>query len=117
MRVLLIEDDALVATSLLDFLSIEDFEVKVAENIAAAESILPSFTPDVVVSDCVYGAGEFVKNLKQARPKLPVIIVSGDPYSARDTVPDADRVLNKGAGPAPLIATIRELAGGQYRSR
>lgn len=50
-RVLLVEDETPLADSICEFLSMQGYEVKAAENGLVALNILEKFTPDIVICD------------------------------------------------------------------
>jgi CheY-like chemotaxis protein len=84
LRVLIAEDEALVAMSLQDLLDADGHEVETAPNGAAALSAARSLGGllDVLVTDLnmPYLSGEaLIHDLRVERPDLPVVVVSGSP--------------------------------------
>lgn len=84
------------------------FEVRAASTNFEAMIVLQEFEPDLVLTDCfLAGAGPLmVSVIKESRPRLPVIVLSGDPQGARELLPDADAVLGKPISLAELIHTV-----------
>lgn len=84
------------------------FEVMTASTNSEAMNILEGFTPDLVLADCfLAGVGPVIITvLKESRPKLPVIVLSGDPDRARKLLPDADAILGKPVSLADLTHTV-----------
>ena len=84
------------------------FEVMTASTNSEAMIVLQEFEPDLVLTDCfLTGAGPLIASvLKESRPRLPVIVLSGDPEGARQLLPDADAVLGKPISLAELIRTV-----------
>lgn len=84
LRVLIAEDEALVAMSLHDLLDSDGHEVEVASNGDAALSAARCLGGllDVLVTDLnmPHLSGEaLIHNLRTERPGLPVVVVSGSP--------------------------------------
>jgi len=84
------------------------FEVMTASTNSEAMIALQGFEPDLVLTDCfLTSAGPLIVSvLKESRPRLPVIVLSGDPEGARQLLPDADAVLGKPISLAELIHTV-----------
>ncbi|MFC7478694.1 response regulator [Dankookia sp. GCM10030260] len=84
LRVLIAEDEALVAMSLQDLLDSDGHDVETAPNGAAALSAARSLGGllDVLVTDLnmPFLSGEdLIHDLRTERPDLPVVVVSGSP--------------------------------------
>jgi DNA-binding NtrC family response regulator len=116
MQVLLIEDDALLRSTLCDILEEHGIEVNGLANAEDALILLGSVSsPDVLVTDVSLGdglGGFDLADIARARhPEVEVILISG-------TVPADDaamkqrhtRFLAKPFDPATLAAAIREAA-------
>lgn len=80
-RVLLAEDDVLLANTVHDFLSDEGFEVALATDGRQALERACTATFDVLLTDLrmphIDGA-ELVRRLRADHPKLPVVVMSGN---------------------------------------
>ena len=78
-RILLIEDEAAVASYLQEFLAREGFEVSHAENLVQAkERLADGF--DLIMLDLTLpdGSGdELISQIKSAAPGVPVLMVTG----------------------------------------
>ena len=98
-RVLLAEDDALLADTVNDFLTDEGFTVSPAVDGAAAVDLAQTIEYDVLLTDLrmpnLDGLA-LIKRLRDTRPDLPVVIMSGN-------APADLRVSLNGCGDGPLI--------------
>jgi CheY-like chemotaxis protein len=97
MRVLVAEDEALVALSLGDLLEAAGHEVELAFDGAAALAAArrPGGAPDVLVTDLnmPHLSGEaLIRALRAGRPGLPVVVVTGSPP------PGGAEALRRGSG-------------------
>jgi CheY-like chemotaxis protein len=105
MRVLLAEDEALIALSLADLLEAEGYDVAIAadgiEALRQARRLESGF--DVLMTDLnmPFITGEdLIRALRAARPDLPVIVVTG---SAPAGGAEALRRYGGGHGPLALL--------------
>ena len=93
--VLVVDDDEMVADSMVDFLASEGYRARAASGGEAVRSVIASGEVDIVVSDVAmpemdgFGLLEFVRENK---PDVPVILVTG--YG---TIADAVRAIRGGA--------------------
>jgi len=63
---------------------------------------------DLVLADFNLPDGkDLVPTLKKLRPTLPVVVLSGDPYSARTELPEADAVLGKPVSGDAIVSELR----------
>ena len=90
LRVLIAEDEALVAMSLHDLLDADGHEVELAFDgvaaLAAARRLGSAL--DVLVTDLNMprlGGEALIRNLRAERPDLPVVVVTGSPPSGGAT--------------------------------
>ncbi|NOG68920.1 response regulator [Roseicella sp. DB1501] len=114
MRVLLIEDDALVRNLLSETLDGDGFEV---DGLANAEDALillgAGQVPDVLVADINLGAGlngfDLAEMARARHPDVEVILISGAaPEPARRNGGRREHFLQKPFAPDRLAAMIRE---------
>lgn len=94
MHVLLIEDDALVASGIRSGLEVEGFTVDRVETAAAARAAMETFAIDIVILDLGLPDGDGLALLRAWRAQnrdVPVLVLT-----ARDSV--ADRVAGLAAG-------------------
>ena len=114
MRVLLIEDDALVRSMLSETLDGDGFEV---DGLANAEDALillgAGQVPDVLVTDVNLGPGldgfDLADLARQRHPDVEVILISGTtPDLARRAARRHEHFLQKPFAPEQLAAKIRE---------
>lgn len=85
-RVLLVEDNGMVNSTLERILVSLDYHVTTASSVEAAQAIMASgVRPDIVLSDVVLPGGvwgtEFARNLARSYPDIAVILMSGYPSS------------------------------------
>lgn len=117
MRVLLIDDDALVRETLAETLACEGIEV---DGLASAEDALillgAGQVPDVLVADVDLGAGlsgvDLADIARERHPDVEVVLISGSTRLPRQLGPGRrERFLEKPFAPATLAEIIRRVAG------
>ena len=83
-RILLVEDEVLIRSFLVEFLTKEGFEVSDCSSAVEAIKLVDKFDPDAIVSDIDLGPGangiELITNLIKSHPHLAGVILSN--YSA-----------------------------------
>jgi CheY-like chemotaxis protein len=126
-RVLVAEDEALVALSLADLFEAEGHEVTVAADGAEAleQARRMGEALDVLVTDLNMPrmtGEELIRALRAERPGLPVVVVTGSPPPG-----GAEELRRQGGGHGPLallhkpidyaglVGTLRAVAGGGHR--
>lgn len=109
--VLIVEDNVDVREILEITLSDAGFAVVAAETAHQAMQQLEQLSQlDLVLADFNLPDGRhLVPNLKKLRPDLPVIVLSGDAYSARAALPQADSVLGKPVMRSALVKEVQRL--------
>ena len=121
MRVMLIEDDELVRSSLADTLAEEGIEVNGLANAEDALILLSSGqAPDVLVADIDLGAGlnglDLAGIARERHPHVEVIIISGTTPSAdQRALHGRQRFVAKPFAPAALADAIRGAVGEARR--
>jgi two-component system response regulator GlrR len=94
-RVILVDDDPGLLRLLTIRLKSEGYDVAASESAAQAQTAIPRFQPDVVVTDLrmadVDGIG-LLRELQRRYPALPVILMT-----AHGTIPDAVEATKSGA--------------------
>jgi CheY-like chemotaxis protein len=115
-KVLLVDDERCLLDALCALLAEEGFEVTVAGNGREALERLPSFAPDVVVSDIMMPVMDGQQLLRWLRQQpstrdLPVILMSAAPLKPGEGVP----LLRKPFSADTLVAEIRRAV--ERRSR
>jgi CheY-like chemotaxis protein len=103
LRVLIAEDEALVAMSLHDLLDADGHEVELAfDGVAALAAARRLGTAlDVLVTDLNMphlGGEALIRNLRAERPDLPVVVVTGSPPSG-----GATELRKSSGGRGPLV--------------
>jgi DNA-binding NtrC family response regulator len=109
--ILVVEDDSDVRKFLERILSDGGFAVVSAATIMEAMQQLHTTSSfDAVLADFHLPDGKnLVPDLKKLRPGLPVVVLSGDPYSARAALPEANAVLGKPLSASALLGELRRL--------
>lgn len=105
-RLLVVEDDELIASSLVRALSAQGYEAERVATLAAAEEAVRSRPPDLVLCDLSLPDGdglELVKQLQVDRPVLPVLVLT-----ARDE--EADVVVGLSTGAVDYVTKPFRLA-------
>ena len=122
MRVLVIDDDALVRETLADTLAAEGMEV---DGLANAEDALvllgANQVPDVLVADVDLGAGltglDLARVARERHPGVEVVLISGKPLDpAESPFGRPERFLLKPLSPAALAAAIRDAAAAAAKT-
>jgi CheY-like chemotaxis protein len=114
-KVLIVDDDETIRTSLRLILEHSDFEVSSAASVNEALKLIGSQTFDALLSDLhMPGAGDgltVVSAMRHSNPAAVTIILSGFPemkQAAAAILLQADEILVKPMPPEVLIQTIRE---------
>ena len=115
--VLVIEDDADVRATLALMLDALDYRVREASTVAHAREVLADNGDiDLVLSDVVLPGGEngdqLADELRQTRPGLPVVLMSGYTREAVNRDADGRRLLNKPFSEGALADALREALEG-----
>lgn len=117
-KVLLIEDDLLIANGLEMLLEFRGFEVRHASNGAVGMDVLNSFMPDLIITDMVMpvmDGTEVIRTVRQRNPDIPVLAMSGmgpedgELYLKLARKLGANTVLRKPVRPSEVIAAIHSL--------
>ncbi|MGZ3181917.1 MAG: response regulator transcription factor [Telluria sp.] len=122
-RVLLVEDDAMIARSLALGLRYEDFDVAIATTASEATQALAERPFDLVMFDVGLPDGDGIdlcRSLRQRDPDLPILILSarGDEATAVAGIESgADDYIRKPYGLLELTARMRRLLATRGRAR
>ena len=113
LRVLVAEDEALIALSLSDLLEAEGYEVAVAfdgaDALDAARRMGEALR--VLVTDLNMprmGGEDLIRALRAERPGLPVVVVTGSPPCG-----GADALLRHAGGHGLLLLLLKPVDGGE----
>ncbi|WP_119268331.1 sigma-54-dependent transcriptional regulator [Taklimakanibacter deserti] len=115
-RILVVEDDAVLRSSLAQWLGLNHFVVALAEDAETAVKLSASGNPDVVLSDVrMPGKSgiELLRSLRQDRPELPVVMLSGHadvPMAVEAMRYGAFDFLTKPYVPEQLVSVLRNAA-------
>lgn len=110
-RVLVVEDDENVRTSLAALLQGAGYEVVEANGVDAARKVIASQTLHAAVLDRYLGnllGTDLIAELRQTQPGIVIAIVSGDPTH----VAAADIRMTKSDTPSILLDQLRKRLGG-----
>ena len=117
--ILLVEDEDLLRNGVQEMLELHDFHVIGAGDGLEALEWLEEAHVDLVITDLVMphmDGVDFVRRLRETRPTLPVIVVSGSSKSVMDRygihtldIPGANASLSKPFKSADLIQQVQRL--------
>lgn len=125
MRVLIADDHAIVRRGLIQLLADEYPSLSAGEARDAAEvfQLAREQDWDIIILDISMpgrGGLEVLKELRQSRPKVPVLVLTSHPeeqYAMRALKAGAAGYMTKESAPEHLIEAIRKVtAGGRYVS-
>jgi DNA-binding response OmpR family regulator len=120
-RILIIDDDAAVRTTLTAILEEHGYEIMVAENGQRGLAVFREARPDLLVTDIVMPVKEGLQTIIEIRreqPDMKIIAISGGSRSARHDFLDIARqlgawdVIVKPFDPEDLAARIELCLGG-----
>jgi putative two-component system response regulator len=121
MRILLVDDDANLRTLLRTTFEVFDIDVEEAESAAAAQAVLKSFEPDVVVLDVGMPGMDGLElcRLLRADPAndgLGIVLLTGSDGGTQQASDEAgaDAFVRKPFSPLELLAAVERLAGTKY---
>jgi len=115
MRVLVVDDEAIVLKSCQAVLEAEGWDVSLAGSVAAALVVIDAAPPALLLVDVkmpVQDGMHLMRCLKQRESGIPVVIMSG--YSTAETIREAEDLgavafLSKPFTPDELAATVRSV--------
>jgi two-component system invasion response regulator UvrY len=124
-RILLVDDHAILRRGLRALLSDEFHDATLGEASNAEQALeqLAKRVWDIALLDITLpgkGGLELLKEVKAARPKLPVLVLSAHPedqFAVRALKAGAEGYMTKESAPEELVKAVRKiLAGGKYVS-
>lgn len=120
-KVLVVEDDKVLANKLSSFLRKENFLCTEALSAAKAKRVIVKARPDIVVLDLNLPDEDGMQLLSQLRSKddLPVIVVSGrgtDGDKLKGLSVGADDYLTKPFNPSELVLRIKTILKRTYKN-
>ncbi len=117
--ILLVEDEELLRAGVQEVLEIQGYKVITAPDGEQALACLGAQTIDLIITDLVMpkmDGVDFVKQLREVKPDLPVIVVSGSTRNIMQRygidsiqVPGANASLPKPFKSVDLIEQVRQL--------
>lgn len=112
---LLVDDDEIVASTLARVLTINDFDVTLAQGVPDALQLIATEQFDVLVSDLhMPGPGDgltVISAMRHMHPKAPTLLLSAFPAmdaAARAVLQQADEILVKPIGIPALVEVIQD---------
>jgi DNA-binding response OmpR family regulator len=123
MRILIVDDDAIVIKSCTRILEGEGFEIKCVDSADKALAIIKESTFDLLLIDVImpkHGGLYLMKELRKQLSSVPLIVMSG--YHTPETVSEvhklgADQFISKPFRPDELLKTIRQVLGRTVDSK
>jgi len=120
-KIMIVEDDAPLAKSIKEYLTIEQFETRVISRGDQAESAILDWQPDIVLLDVMLPGKDGISICRDVRPDYSGIIIM---FTAKDDEIDqvvgleigADDYLTKPVKPRILLAKIKALLRSQERN-
>jgi len=121
-RVIVIDDEAVIAETVVEILKEDGFEATAVSNGASAVALAESYLPDIVLSDVIMPGMNGIETgikIREIVPKCRIILFSGQAATvdllekARQQGHSFD-ILAKPIRPEQLIAVIRDTSG--YKS-
>jgi CheY-like chemotaxis protein len=115
-RALLIEDDATIASLMIELLRGLGFEVEHVSRRDQAISLAQRWRPNVVVTDLLAGTGaqeawENVSGFKDAMPDIPLLVVTGHAGAPDEGARRGVTVLQKPFDLEEFEVAVKELLG------
>ncbi|WP_051077439.1 ATP-binding response regulator [Janthinobacterium sp. HH01] len=117
MRVLLVDDDAIVCASMQRLLQAWGCECQVADGIGQALALAPALRPELIISDYRLrgqqtGAEAIAALREQAGRALPALLITGDtaPARLREARNSGVPLLHKPVAPAQLYQVLVDIA-------
>jgi DNA-binding response OmpR family regulator len=115
-RILIIDDEALVADSLAMILSAHGYDIKAEYSAEAGVSPATAFRPDIVLADVMMprmNGLEAAVHIQEELPHCRIVLISAVPYHAwrlQENRPKGTRafeILAKPIDPRSLLASLR----------
>ena len=122
-KILLVDDDPDLSSSLCDLLQPEGYEVTVANGIESARRAAAAFDPDIALLDVKLGSAngiDLIATLKRQRPELACVVMTGHAnteIAVRALREGADDFLVKPVDPLSLIRTLNRCRQHQRLER
>ena len=121
-KILLIEDDTVLAKILFTILSKNNFEVFVASDAMQGINLAHQKKPDLIISDLMIPAGGGLNTLKNIKLStilkfIPVIVLTAlrdDEYKKKVLDLGIEAYLEKPYEPEMLLKTIRDILGEDH---
>ena len=116
--ILIVDDNSLMLLTLTRILEQHGYLVLGASSGHTALQLVRARTVDLVIMDYNLpdGRGQLGSSLKQTRPGLPIVVLSGDPEAAQ-AVEFADLLLPKPQEPDKLMEKINRLLRERGKTR
>lgn len=103
-KVLIVDDDTLLASLVVEFLRNHDFQAEMAHTVKAALQLLEDFDPDIVLMDVHLGAEQLTglqlaRRISASHPHLAIVFLSNYPQisAKQHALPDQSAYVSKAA--------------------
>ena len=122
-RILIVEDEFLIRMTLAECLADEEFDVvEAATGDEALATLASDAGIDLLLTDIQLPGGldgvNLARSVREGRPDLPVIFVTGRPDAMPDPVPSVrDALVPKPYLPSEVASIARRLTGGRWGPR
>lgn len=116
MRILVVEDEPILAEAIVELLADEGHAVDLASTGAAAGALVEAGAYDLVLLDSTLpppSGAELLAAWRAAGRRFPVLVMTGDPRRAADMADLADGQLIKPFSFSVLLDWVRRLDGGR----
>lgn len=115
MRILIVDDDAIVVHSCRRILEAEGMDIQSADTVAAGLSILAAEKIDMMITDIKMPGQdgfEMIKRARKIRPEMPILMMTG--YLTAETIEagrraGADNCIAKPFTPEELIQAVKKI--------
>lgn len=103
-KVLIVDDDTLLASLVVEFLRNHDFQAEMAHTVKAALQLLEDFDPDIVLMDVHLGAEQLTglqlaRRISASHPHLAIVFLSNYPQinARQHALPEQSAYVSKAA--------------------
>ena len=115
MRILIVDDDAIVVHSCRRILEAEGMEIQSADNVEEGMAVLTAENVDLMLTDIKMPGQdgfEMIKQARKIRPEMPILMMTG--YLTSETIEagrhaGADNCIAKPFTPEELIQAVQKI--------
>lgn len=120
-KVLIVDDDILLASLIVEFLRQHDFLAEMAQSVKTALSLLDDFDPDIVLMDVHLGADELTgiqlaRRIATSHPHLAIVFLSNYPQinAKQSALPENSTYISK-ASIGENLDSLLKVLNSAYR--